>query len=279
METIQLTEELGLLPILEPDKKERRQIFKQQAIERTGQVRMNNMGSLMVVDEYNSSTDVWIRFPQGNLVKSTWQQFLSGNVKNVWDKSVFNVGFIGGGKYKISENGKPTSTYITWHAMMTRCYSERVKEKQPTYKDCRVTDEWHNFQNFAAWYDENYYAIEGQKRMDLDKDILHKHNRIYSPDTCVFVPHDINLLFVRRESLRGSLPIGVKRKGNKFEAQCREGNNKRGYIGLFETPAEAFKAYKSYKEKRIKEVAEAYRSRIPENLYRAMISYKISIND
>ena len=43
----------------------------------------------------------------------------------------------------------------------------------------------------------------------LDKDILIKGNKIYSPDTCCFVPSEINNLFVGCNKSRGSLPIGV----------------------------------------------------------------------
>ncbi|MGO4887081.1 hypothetical protein ACJ2A9_04925 [Anaerobacillus sp. MEB173] len=259
----------------------KRQRYKDLAISRVGETRLNRLGSMMIVDEYNNSQDIWVRFPQGNMVKCTWTQFLAGNVKNVWDRSLYGVGYIGEGKYKISVNGVPTKIYKVWASMIQRCYSVKLQEKCPTYKGVTVCDEWHNFQNFAKWYDANIYDIEGC-RMELDKDILCKGNKVYSPDTCVFVPHHINNLFVKRDKLRGDLPIGVKlcsRYDNKYEARCSNNKGQRVYIGRYNTPEEAFQAYKEYKEKLIKEVAEEFKGYIPNKLYTAMLDYKVDIND
>lgn len=259
----------------------RRQYFKNQALSRVGETRLNNLGSLMIVDEYNSSQDVWVRFPQGNLVNCSWQQFVNGNVKNVYDKSVFGIGFIGEGKYKPVENGTVIEQYKVWNAMLARCYSERFQQKQPTYKGCSVCEEWLNFQNFAKWYDENFYQIKDYK-MNLDKDILIKGNKIYSPETCVFVPHFINTMFLKRQFDRGNLPIGVKictRNPKKYEAQSRNNSGKRIYLGVFNTKEEAFEAYKKYKEDLIKQVAEEYKGGIPHTLYNGLLNYKVEIND
>ena len=86
--------------------------------------------------------------------------------------------------------------------MLRRCYDEKLHKKYPTYIDCKVCEEWLNFQNFAKWYYNNYYEIENEK-ICLDKDILHKGNKIYSPDNCVFVPNNINVLFVKSDKSRG----------------------------------------------------------------------------
>jgi hypothetical protein len=261
--------------------KEKRQHFKDQALSRTGETRLNNLGSMMIVDEYNSSSDIFVRFEKGNMVHATWQQFLSGKVKNVYDRSVFGMGYIGEGKYRVTVNGEFTAEYMSWASMLKRAYSKKFHEKQPTYKDCKVCDAWLNFQNYAEWYDKNYYEIDGY-RTDLDKDILQKGNKVYSPDTCVFVPQFINTLFLKRESQRGSLPIGVKICSNnkkKFEAQCRNNTGKRIYLGLYDTPKEAFQSYKTFKENLIKDTAKEYKGGIPNTLYNAMVTYKVEIND
>lgn len=63
----------------------------------------------------------------------------------------------------------------------------------------------------------------------LDKDILVKGNKIYSPETCCFVPQEINNLFTKRKSCRGTLPIGVKyiKENKKFSASFSR--NKKNY--------------------------------------------------
>jgi hypothetical protein len=260
--------------------KEKRNRRKNLAISRVGETRINNFGSLMIVEEYNSSSDILVRFKDGNMVKTSWQCFITGSVKNVYDRSVFGVGFIGEGKYKPSVNGEPTPQYKVWYNMILRCYSKSHHEKNPTYKDCLVAPEWHNFQTFAKWYDENFYEVEGH-RMHLDKDILFKGNKLYSPETCVFVPQFINSLFLKRDKLRGDMPIGVKvtsRYDNKYEARCCE-NKGRTYLGTFDCPIEAFQKYKEYKEELIKSIAIEYKSSLPTALINAMLSYIVEIND
>lgn len=163
--------------------------------------------------------------------------------------------------------------------MITRCYSNKQTSKRRTYKNCEVCKEWHNFQNFAKWYEENYYTISNQV-MHLDKDILIKGNKIYSPNTCIFVPEKINILFVKADKIRGSLPIGVSwdKNINKYRSYYYT-NNKRITIGFYNTPEVAFQSYKIAKEKHIKEIAEEYKDLIPIKLYDAMYKYEVEIND
>jgi hypothetical protein len=247
---------------------------------RVGIVKFNKFGSLMETVEYKEAKNILVKFKEGYLVKTSWQQFCIGKVKNPYDKSAYNIGFLGVGEYKVIENNGQTKQYSTWRGMLSRCYDEKVQEKQPTYKDCYVSEEWHNFQNFATWYDENHYKIEGE-RMALDKDILKKGNKLYSPETCVFVPQNINLLFVKADVTRGNLPIGVQfhKKNKKYTSACNDGNGKQIKLGYYKTLEEAFQVYKTYKEKLIKQIANKYRDDIPIKLYKAMYSYIVEVDD
>ena len=192
--------------------------------------------------------------------------------------SVYGVGFIGKGKFKANDgNGKPTKCYNTWKDMLRRCYDSKYHKKKSTYKNCTVCSEWHNFQNFAQWYYSNYYEFEDEK-MALDKDILKKGNKIYSSNTCVFVPSSINNLFIKRDKCRGKYPIGVSKVKDKFEAWLSKGN-KRIRLGYFNTPNEAFLAYKIAKEQYIKEVAEKWKAQISQKLYDTMMNYEVEIDD
>ena len=167
--------------------------------------------------------------------------------------------------------------------MLNRCYDEKFHEKYPTYIGCEVDKNWHNFQNFAEWYYNNYYEIEGGK-MCLDKDILYKHNKVYSPKTCIFVPQTINSLFVKRDNDRGESVIGTSLKNGRYRVQCwsfdpETGKSKQEYFGYYDSQEKAFEIYKYYKEKNIKQVADYYKDKIPEKLYDGMYSYKVEIDD
>jgi hypothetical protein len=255
-------------------------------IDRIGEKGINNFGSEMIITEYRKWNDIDAYFPQYDWVarNRAYCDFKKGNIKCPYEKRVFGVGYIGEGKYKVWENGKDTRVYNTWHSMLERCYSEKYKEKHPTYISCKVCEEWHNFQHFAEWFEENYYEVEGQ-RMHLDKDILVKHNKIYSPKTCIFAPDRINKLFVKRDNDRGDSVIGTTpTKNGKYVGQCsllnpETGKSKQEYLGLYETQEKAFEVYKYYKERNIKQIADYYKNQIPERLYNGLYNYEVEITD
>ena len=254
---------------------------------RVGEENINNFGSKMVIVEYRNNSDIDVYFPEYNWIAKnvTYQNFKIGEVKCPYERRAYGIGYIGEGKYKTSENGKHTKCYSTWHGMLMRCYSPKFHEKQPTYINCEVSEEWHNFQKYGKWFDENYYEIKGE-RMHLDKDILNKNNKIYSPESCIFVPERINTLFTKRDKSRGNYPIGVtyNKRDKKFQAYCsiydfKENKRKTKYLGLHDTPEQAFESYKQFKEKYIKQVADYYKKQIPDKLYQALYNYEVNIDD
>lgn len=248
--------------------------------ERVGEARKNRFGSVMTVIKYKSYRDVFVRFDNGVTVHTDWSCFLAGKVKNPYDRSILGIGYIGQGKYKTKSNDKPTRQYQTWYDMLKRVYDEKYHERFPTYKRCSVADEWHNFQTFAKWYDQNYYQIDGE-RMHLDKDILVKGNQIYSPETCVFVPIRINQIFLKSNAIRGETPIGVAfcKRTKMYTAKCSNGKGGGVNLGYSNTKEESFQVYKIFKEKLIKQVAQADKNKIPKKLFDALMRYEVEIDD
>jgi hypothetical protein len=263
--------------------------------ERLNKVNFTKEGYEIKIVEYYSNRNIIIEFQDEHKtkIKTTFQHFEEGNIKNPFYKSIYGIGYIGIGEYKTYSNSKETLVYRFWKSMMSRCYNPYYINKELTYKDCFVCEEWHCFQNFAKWYEENYYEILNEK-MDLDKDILFKGNKIYSPQTCIFVPKRINNLFTKGDKTRGEYPIGVylqkatlknRRKEDVLVAQCctvnKDGKRKQKYLGSFpiNRPFQAFYSYKVFKEQYIKQIADEYEDLIPRKLYEAMYKYKVEIND
>ena len=152
--------------------------------------------------------------------------------------------------------------------MLSRCYNKEYHKNKPTYINCEVCKEWHCFEIFEKWYKDNIYTID-EESIQLDKDIMVKGNKIYSPDTCIFVPQKINLIFCAQKS---ELPLGVHHhKGtSKFIAEI-EIDNKQYHLGSFNTLEEAERAYNMAWKKVVRQRAELYKNRIPNKLYNRLI--------
>lgn len=179
---------------------------------------------------------------------------------------------VGVGIYDGSKDDAYSKCKKLWNSMLLRCY----KKNHPCYLDVYVCSEWLTFSNFKKWFDENY--IEGY---DLDKDILVKGNKVYSPDTCCFVPPRINVLVINSPNNNG-LPKGVRkyRFGDGYIAECNLKGRRRS-LGIFKSPNEAFQAYKQAKESYVKEVAQEYydRDKIAKKVYDALMRYEVEISD
>jgi len=127
--------------------------------------------------------------------------------------------------------------YQIWRAMLFRCYNAGCQEKQPTYIGCTVVDEWLSFMAFRAWV----LAQPEWEGLQLDKDLLIPGNKVYGPDTCIFVSQEINLLLISNLAKPSGYPTGVyweKLRGRKkYTAQCRErGRRSPTNLGHYYTP-------------------------------------------
>lgn len=230
----------------------------------------------MEIIEYFNAKNVTIKYDNGCIIKNvSYNNFKKGNVRNLLYPKLANIGYIG---YEEIEN----KSYNYWTKIFQRCYYDCALKRKNTYKDCYICKDWENYSNFKKWYNENYYEIDGED-MQLDKDILVKGNKYYSPNTCIFVPKRINLLFVKTDKVRGEYPIGVtKLPSGKFYSQCSylDENNKISRIRKsYDNYLDAFNFYKETKEKYIKQVANEYNDKIPNKLYEALYSYEVEITD
>lgn len=159
-------------------------------------------GSFEIIT-YVSSKHIIIRFHQtGTETKVQANDINTMRLRDYNYPTVFGVGFRGYGRHKTLIDRKITPSYYTWRSMIQRCYDEDCKGYR-FYGDCTVCDEWHNFQNFAEWFEEN--KIDGYH---LDKDSKVKGNRVYSPETCIFLPMKENVKLATQKSHSFRSPSG-----------------------------------------------------------------------
>lgn len=250
--------------------------YKEKKKQRLGERSFNSFGTEMEIIQYNKSNDIIVMFldEYKTKVHTIYQNFKDGNVRNPYDKTIFGVGYIGIGKYDIYDNCIKRRSYQTWQNMLKRCYDNKTQNKQSTYIGCVVCGEWHNYQNFAEWYDKNYYELDGC-RMHLDKDILGNGCKIYSPETCIFVPQRINMLFVAKsKSCDCDLPTGITRTFLSDGTIKYNSMYNGKHIKTFDNLSDALYNYNLKKKEHIKQVADEYRDKIPTRLYKALIEWK-----
>ena len=245
--------------------------------QRLGEIGYNTYGTPMKIIRYNKSADIDIEFQdEFHYIKQhqSYSNFRLGCIKNPYDKNICGVGYMGVGKYHSKySNGTHTLEYQNWISMIRRCYDPQRKNVYAAYYgSCETCEEWHNFQTFGEWYENNYYQV-GNERMHIDKDILFQGNRIYSPETCLIVPQRINMLFVNKPNKRG-LPNGIRKAYSKYWAKY---NNEE--LGSFDCLNDAFAIYAKRKEQHIKQVADEYKQLIPVKLYNALYNYKVIIEN
>lgn len=133
--------------------------------------------------------------------------------------------------------------YRVWSDMIKRCYSKKALQKLPTYIGCSVIDSWLIFSNFKEWMLKQDWVGK-----QIDKDILYKDNKVYSPETCIFVTSQINTLILCGAG------VSWHKATNKFRTRCSV-NGKSIELGLFHSEEEAAFVYRKYKNTLITEVA------------------------
>lgn len=248
-----------------------------KGVDCVGKVFTSNKYGYFEVVEYKDYDNVVVRFLDTGYVTTTQLYHVKdGAIKDRLQPSVYGVGVLGDSVGMV--NGEELREYRLWRGLLCRCYNEKTKKKIPSYDSCSVSTNFKYFPYFQNWcYNQVGFNNAG---FELDKDILIKGNKVYSEDTCVFVPKEVNLLLCNAKRNRGSLPIGVRlnrHKSRYLAYMTKDGK----YVGLgsFGTPEEAFYAYKQVKEDYIKEVANKWKEQIDPRVYEALMGWEINIDD
>jgi len=191
-------------------------------------------------------------------------------IKNPFRKSVCGVGYLGVGEHKATVKGKRTKAYTAWSSMLSRVHPTKTIEHYRTYENCSVEKDWYNFQNFADWF---YQQPNWDKKgFQLDKDLIIIGNKHYGPKTCSLLPSQINSLLIDSKNIRGDLPMGVSKLGEKYQAHVKQKNYLK-HIGTYSTVEEARVCYIEAKKQQIKRTAEKYKDVIDSRVYHNLINW------
>lgn len=227
-----------------------------------GEKSINYQGIEMEIIEYRRHNNITVMFSDGTKRITSYKQFKLGTVKNLYFPSVYGVGFIG---EEYSNKGNE-AVYKSWSHMLCRCYNK----KDSRYRfygatGVKVCEEWHNFSNYAKWYYDNCYVID--EKLSVDKDIINKDSKIYSPETCIIIPAKINQAFIKTKP-NGKERVNIYRRENGRYRVKISGKN----IGTYDTKEEAISEYKkAYKEKWRGLVLE-YKNKIPYSIFEILIN-------
>ncbi len=127
-------------------------------------------------------------------------------------------------------------------------------------------------------YDNYQYKQDDRQ---LGKDLLIKGNKIYSEETCVFLPREINVALTKSNKTRGDKLIGVcfDKQYKKFVSRVSLGAGNQKVLGYYDNEYEAHLSYKKAKEEYLKELAEEYKDMLDPRAYEALYNYTVDIDD
>ena len=229
----------------------------------------NNCGEVVEIVEYTNSKNVFVKFPDGGVFKKGLSHLISGKFTSPTTKTVYSIGCMGEGEYNRVNSSK---CLARWGMMLGRCYDTSMRAKNPSYNNCTVSVEWHNYQNYATWYHKNFVDD-----YEIDKDII--SGVVYSESNCLFIPREINSFFNLNKSRRGFCPVGVYKVKGGYASRCREQNTHGTWLGVYQTVEEAFLAYKTVKELYAKALAKKFQGTLDERVIHKLESFVVSIDD
>ena len=249
-----------------------------------------NSGWSGEVLEYINASKVLVKFQCGEIREVSWNNILSGGIKPRNQPTVFGKGYFGVGEYVPkswrSHKGKkyPEEVYNTWVNMIRRIHSNHVIKAESRYTKVSIEEDWYNFQNFCSWSVEQIgynNKDDNGRAWCLDKDILLEGNLVYRPDTCVYVPDELNIFFAvkdRGKGMQGTgfIPKVTPNSREGYGAYCQNPFTKKNdYLGFFYNEVDANRAYCSKKNEFARELAEKYEGLVDSRVIEALKNFDI----
>jgi len=239
-----------------------------------GDVFKNKYGEYKVLSKVAGKTKV--KFLETGFECEFYDVIIRKNqAKDYMVPTVDGVGYYGAPTVNDQDPVKLAITKL-WLGMIHRCYRVGYSEDRPAYAGCSVASEWHNLQNFKSWVIEQMNLDFYQEGWELDKDLLVRGNKIYGPNTCVFLPSRLNQLQqVKKNSTYNYLPgVNFDKEKGKFKAEVNF-DGKRYYLPRKFSELECFLDYKELKERLVQADAENWKGKIHPKAYESLKNYSL----
>lgn len=222
---------------------------------KVGDVFTNNQGSEFTVVEYTNANNLVVEFNDKNMYQcdASVGQIKRGVIKNKYFPNVHGIGYIGEGEY--------TTKSIAYKTWINGLRDGFIKEGEIL---C-------NFQEFGKWADENYFG----KGWVLYKGLTKDKNGSY--DICL-IPRRVSFAMATNGATDGGYLMGVHKSNEtttKPYYSCIRKNYKKYYLGAFDTQEEAHEAYVRAKEGYVKELALEYKEQLADNVFDALMKWKV----
>lgn len=237
----------------------------------------NNYGDVEVIEVLEGSK-LKVKFLNtGNIRVYDTVSVTRKEMRDVEAFPVYTTGIQDIKGYLVKGQPKPKD-YSVWNGVRQRCYNLNCRGSLPTYEGCTMSDDFLVFSKFKEWYN-NQIGCD-QEDWHIDKDLLVKGNKVYSAETCVLLPKQINSAIVIHNRGSNNFPMGVIYNSTKTRYRARI-QRKEGWesLGTYDTPEEAFYAYKPVKEAYVKSIADVWKDQIDPRAYDALMNWTIDIDD
>ena len=129
----------------------------------------------------------------------------------------------------------------------------RTSEGKSCYSNVTVCEEWLDFKNFKSWYEKNYPHQIKEVKFHLDKDWLQQgfENKVYSPETCIFLPQSVNKFLTNIKTTNTSGFVGVREYNYGFNCRIKDFVSGKRIFKSFKTFDECVAYYKEYRYKNL----------------------------
>jgi len=233
-----------------------------------------NKDSTVTVLDYVKATRVLVRHDDefGHEMWTQAYRIRNGDIKNPYGIHLNGVSFTGYGYCNSLDENLRRKVYSLWSCIVGRTLREGYVDKYNTYSDVTLCEQWHNFQVFCKWVNENEYF---HSKFQLDKDLLIRGNREYSPDACCFLPQELNVVINVNYNTGNGLPVGVNVKGDIYYEAALSYKGSRKLLGQFNTIQEASDVYVEAKEAYVKELAHKWKDKIEPRAYEALMNWTV----